>query len=136
MFYGYGNALALLGLRLEEAFNIVHDIIHQAVLLCLWTRKAKCVTLRGFLAPNGKTLTQFQHPPWPGGGCGGGGDFFFAAVGLDQGLDQGGPLGVEALAACFLQDLHDQVGEAAAQGGGEAEEAVFGQVFGGGEEAV
>ncbi len=81
-------------------------------------------------------MGEVQQAAGAGGGCGGGGDFFFAAVGLDQGLDQGGPLGVEALAAGFLQYLHDQVGEAAPQGRGEAEEAVFREVFGGGEEAV
>ena len=81
-------------------------------------------------------MGEVHHPSWPCRGCGGGGEFFFAAVGLDQGLEEGGPLGVEALPAGFAQDLHDQVGEAAAQGRGEAEEAVFGEVFGGGEEAI
>lgn len=45
-------------------------------------------------------------------------------------------MGLQALAAGFLENLADQVGEAASERRGKAEEAVFAQAVGGGELAV
>ena len=119
---------------LKPPLHLIHHVIHQPLPPRLGPGEPQQIALRRLLAPDRQALLKVQHPAGAGGG--GGGGFFFAAFGLDQGGQEGGPLGGEGLAVNLFQHRHNQVGEAAARGGGEAEDVPFQHNLGRGEEAV